>query len=192
MVSQERWCIPPQPSQGLIWITMQWKTQFRKLENVSHDRRLNHNIGKYRGDNCQVHKQQINGTISSCFLLLLKKHYLYLETSCTWTPKSSQFSTHFLWLCLQNKVLVNYVCCFFQDVLQGMDGNNQGKEQTAGLFKSKGGITLLSLKICSKKSTSSVKRKQTRILYNLTSKNQRQFWWRQGPKSKQNSDSTFS
>lgn len=66
------------------------------------------------------------------------------------------------------------------------------KEQAAGLVKSKEGITLLSLKFCSKKSTSSVKKRQTRILYNLTLKNQRQSWWRQGPKSKQNCDSTFS
>lgn len=50
------------------------------------------------------------------------------------------------------------------------------KEQAATLVKSKEGITVLSLKICSKKSTSSVKKRQTRILYNLTSKNKRQFW----------------
>lgn len=38
------------------------------------------------------------------------------------------------------------------------------KEAAAFLVKSEGGIIFLSLKFCSKKSTSSVKKRQTRIL----------------------------
>lgn len=179
-VKQDRWCIISSlPNLFKASYESLWKTQFRELENVSHNRRLNHNRGKYRGHNCQVYKPQINGTTSSCFLLLLKKHYLHLEISCTCTPKSSQFSPYFLGICLQNKVFVNNFCSSFKKFCKEGKEITKVKGQAAGLVKSEEGITLLPLKIFSKKkSTSSVKKMQTRILYNLTSKNQRQFWWR--------------